>query len=105
MQYGDDVVMPECDALHIVGYLLEMGVSLGELPLTYSEIESWQRQCGVELQPWEVRFVKRLSEAYLSESHAARDPDADAPWIDAPYVVPTARQTANRMKAAIRGLL
>lgn len=96
--------MPECDVLYIVGYLIEMGVTQGEQALHHGEIESWQRQCGIELQPWEVRFVKRLSEAYFSESHAARDPDAEAPWADAPYVVATARQTANRMKAMIRGL-
>ena len=81
--------MPECDALYIAAYLIELGVSQGEHALTWQELESWQRQCGVELEPWEVRFVKRLSEAYLSESHAARDPDAKAPWIDAPYVVAT----------------
>lgn len=96
--------MPECEALHVLGYLIEMGVTQGEYSLTYAEIESWQRQCGVELQPWEVRFVKRLSEAYLGETHTARDPDADAPWIDAPYVVPTARMVSNRMKAVIRGM-
>lgn len=96
--------MPECGALYLVEYLIEMGVTHGELAIPHAEIESWQRQCGIELQPWEVRFVKRLSEAYLSESHAARDPDAETPWADAPYVVPTARQTANRMKAMIRGL-
>lgn len=105
MQYGGkDVEMPECDALHIVGYLIELGVTQGEHSLTYSEIESWQRQIGIDLQPWEVRFVKRLSEAYLGESHKARDPDAGPPWSDAPYVVPTKTQTANRMKMAIRGL-
>jgi len=96
--------MPECDALYIVAYLIEMGVSQGENALTWQEIESWQRQCGVELQPWEARFVKRLSEAYLSESHTARDPDAEAPWSDAPYVVPTPNMVAMRMKAAMRGL-
>lgn len=96
--------MPECDGLHIVDYLIEMGVMQGDHSLPYVEIESWQHQCGIELQPWEVRFVKRLSEAYLSESHAARDPDADAPWADAPYVVLTTRMVASRMKAAIRGM-
>lgn len=96
--------MPECDALYIVSYLIELGVVEGEHALTWQEIESWQGQCGIELQPWEVRFVKRLSEAYLGESQAARDPDAEAPWADAPYVVPTSRQMANRMKMAIRGL-
>lgn len=103
-QYGNDAAMPECAALYLVAYLIEMGVTQSEQALQHCEIESWQRQCGVELEPWEVRFVKRLSEAYLSESHAARDPDADAPWADAPYIIATPLQTANRMKAMIRGL-
>lgn len=73
--------MPECSALYLVEYLIELGVTYGEQAVPYSEIESWQRQSGVELQPWESRVVKQLSEAYLSESHAARDPDAKSPWV------------------------
>lgn len=96
--------MPQCAAVYLVNYLIEMGVTKGDIALPLCEIESWQRQSGIELQPWEVRFVKRLSEAYLSESHTARDPDAEAPWADAPYVVATPRQTANRLKAAMRSL-
>ena len=83
--------MPECGALYLVEYLIELGVTQGEQSLEWCSIESWQHQCGIELQPWEVRFVKRLSEAYLGESHAARDPDAEAPWADAPYLVATTR--------------
>lgn len=91
--------MPECEAFYIVGYLVEMGVTQGEHSLSHCEIESWQRQCGIELQPWEVRFVKRLSEAYLNESHAARDPNAKAPWADAPYlqVVPAPASSGGLM--------
>lgn len=96
--------MPECGAMYLLSYLTELGVTQGEHSLTHLEIESWQRQSGIELQPWEVRVVKRLSDIYLGESHVARDPDAEAPWADAPYVVAIARQTANRMKAAIRSL-
>lgn len=97
--------MPECVAIHLVEYLIEMGVTQGEQSLTHCEIESWQRQCGIELQPWEVRFVKRLSEAYLGESHAARDPDAPAPWADAPYlrVVPAPASSGGLM-AYIKGM-
>lgn len=96
--------MPDCEALYLLSYLIELGVAEGENAITWQEIESWQRQTGLELQPWEIRFVKRLSEAYLSESHASRDPDAEAPWIDAPYVVSTPNVVAMRMKAAMHGL-
>ena len=98
-KYGDNATMPECGAPHLVEYLIDMGVTQGEQAINHGEIESWQRQCGIELEPWEVRFVKRLSEAYLSESHAARDPDAKAPWVDAPYlrVVPAPASSGGLM--------
>lgn len=96
--------MPDCEGLHIVGYLIDLGVTEGETSLPYREIESWQRQTGIELQPWEIRFVKRLSEAYMSESHRARAHDAEAPWADAPYSTQYRLNTANRMKMMIRGI-
>jgi len=88
--------MPECGALYLVEYMIELGVTYGEQAVPYSEIESWQRQSGIELQPWEARIVKQLSEAYLSESHAARDPDAKAPWI-APCAVPAPASSGGLM--------
>jgi hypothetical protein len=81
--------MPECDAAHIVAYLFEIGPTLaggmGEVPVPESEIESWQRNTGIELQSWEARTVKRLSREYLSESQAATEPNRACPWPDAPY--------------------
>lgn len=96
--------MPNCDGLYVVGHLIDLGVTMGEQPVTFGEIESWQRQVGIDLEPWEIRFVKRLSEAYMSESHRARNPDSDAPWADAPYSVQHRNAVANRMKSAIRGI-
>ena len=95
-QYDNSVTMPECAALYLVEYLIEMGMVYGEQSLPLTEIKSWEHHSGIELQPWEVRFVKYLSEAYLNELHAARDPDAEAPWVDAPYV------TAKRGMAAVK---
>jgi len=96
--------MPDCEGLHIVGYLIDVGVTMGEQPVTFGELESWQRQTGVDLEPWEIRFVKRLSEAYMSESHHARSPDAEPPWSDAPYTEQFRAATANRLKMMIRGV-
>lgn len=103
-KYGGDPEMPECEALHIVGYLIDVGVTMGEQPVTFGELESWQRQTGVDLEPWEIRFVKRLSEAYMSESHHARSPDAESPWSDAPYTEQFRSAVANRLKMMIRGV-
>jgi hypothetical protein len=94
--------MPECDAYYILEYLFEIGISIGEHAITFSEIESWQRLSGIELQPFEARFIKKLSEAYLSASREAADKDAESPWQDAPAYMSKAYLMAQRMKAQMR---
>lgn len=76
--------LPPTDAPHLLNYLFDVGPTLasgmGEGPLTHSEIEAWQGNTGVELEPWEATFLRRLSIDYLSESHKAEKVDAPAPW-------------------------
>ena len=71
-------------APYIVNYLFEIGpvlpAGMGSGPITASEIEAWQRLLGLELQPWEVRLLLRLSREYLSESHSATERGRPAPW-------------------------
>jgi len=74
--------MPECRAEYLLGVLFEIGMTLGDQPLTHGEIESYQRNIGIRLNAWEVRTIKRLSETYLSESYKATDKDADSAWSD-----------------------
>jgi hypothetical protein len=57
-----------------------MSGGMGMAPLTFSELESWQRQIGIELKPWEVRLLRRLSGEYCAESSAATKADAPAPF-------------------------
>jgi hypothetical protein len=98
----DVLDMPECDAMHIVSYLFEIGPTLsggmGESPLPDTEIEAWQRNTGIELQSWEARAVKRLSREYLSESQAATELNRACPWPAAPYA---GMYTSIRMQSAI----
>lgn len=96
--------MPECDGKHLLAYLIEMGVTGGDYPLSFAEIESWQHGTGVELEAWEVGIVRKLSEAYMSESSRARKPDAPAPWQDAPYIRPAPNQVAIQVQRAIQKL-
>lgn len=96
--------MPEQHCGYLLAYLIEMGVADGEGPLSYGEIESWQRQSGIELEAWESRTVRGLSDAYVRESHKARKRDAEPPWADAPYVKLSAAQVALRMQRAIMEL-
>lgn len=68
----------------MIGYLYDCGPVLsggmGEGPLTHSEIESWQRNSGVELEPWETSFLRKLSIEYLSQSQKSDATNCPAPW-------------------------
>jgi hypothetical protein len=57
---------------------------------------------GVDLQPFEAKFLKKLSEAYLSAAHEARDKDAESPWEDAPSYMSKAYLMARRMQQSFR---
>jgi len=102
---GVEVTMPDCDAMHLVSYLYEIGPTLpngmGESAITDPVLESWQRNTGISLDSWEARTVVRLSKEYLNESQRATKPEAEAPWADAPYVKPAPNQVALRMQAAM----
>jgi hypothetical protein len=85
---GIVVFMPDMAVPHLVRYLYEIGPTLpggmGAVPLTHSEIMAWQSNTGVELQPWEARFLYRLSREFLSQSHKSEAPECPPPWVDAP---------------------
>lgn len=94
--------MPECDALYLIEYLFELGPTQGDAPLSHAELAAWQSNIGITLQPWEVRFLKKLSLEYLGEYRKAAEPDYPAPWIEAPYARSAANLVAMRMKAAMK---
>ncbi|MXS81579.1 hypothetical protein ABD07_00420 [Nitrosomonas oligotropha] len=99
-----DVEMPECDAQYVINHLFDIGITLGDQATTHGEIDSYQRNTGIELNTWEILTIKRLSETYLSESYKAREPNAATPWIEAPYYMTGAYRNAMRSKASIRKL-
>lgn len=69
---------------YILGYLFEMGPtipgSMGASPLTFSEIEAWQRVVAIDLQPFEAQLIRRLSVEYFGQSHASTRRDCPAPY-------------------------
>ena len=76
--------MPGVDGgAYLVGYLWEMGPTVAagdrQAVLNHEAILAWQALIGVELEPWEVRFLRRLSGEYLTESHRAQQRDCPAP--------------------------
>lgn len=81
---GETVDMPECDAAHILGYLFEMIGADG--PISNQEMLAWQEVTGIHLEPWETRFIRRLSGEYQAEAQRAVDPKRQAPWDGSAHV-------------------
>ena len=69
---------------YLLGYLFEIGptvaAGMGAGPIEWPHINAWCERIGIDLEPWESRFLRRLSLEYLSESHKAEKRDARAPW-------------------------
>lgn len=72
--------MPPVEAGHLLGYLWEVGPTPGGHVLTHAELRAWQEGMGLELAPWELRTLRRLSTDYLGETFNARQQDCPAPW-------------------------
>lgn len=49
--------------------------------VTYQELEAWQRAAGIELEPWESRFIVGLSREYVIESFRAEKREAKEPLL------------------------
>lgn len=64
---------------HLIDYLFEVGPSTAGEVLSFQEIAAWSAATGRTLTPWEAVTLRRLSSAYLSEAHAASDPDRAPP--------------------------
>lgn len=81
---GIPVRMPPNPLPHLVAWFVEIGMSeaagMGASPLSWREINEWQRATGVALSPWEARLIRRLSTEYLAESRKAESENHPAPW-------------------------
>lgn len=104
----DDPDMPDCNDLHLIEYLFEIGPVLsggmGEAPLNHAEIDAWQRNTGINLTAWEARTLRRLSASYLAEMQASAQADRPSPWPEAPYQDLPSAMVALSMKQSMRKL-
>ena len=104
----DDGYSPEmppiAGAWHLIGYLFEVGPTMasgmGAGSITHVELRAWQLNIGIELHPWEVRFLMRLSNDYVAESSKAEKPGCPAPWQPKDYV-PDYSAVAKSMQQSI----
>ena len=76
--------MPPNPAPHIIARLTEIGLTesngMGASPLSWREIEAWQRNTHVRLAPWEARLMRHLSLEYVGESRRAESENCPAPF-------------------------
>jgi len=103
---GGSARLPEVSAAgHLVTRLFQIGpaisTGMGEGPLSFVEIECWQRVSRVRLTGWEGATLRRMSAAYASErSIAGNDPKRAAPWPEG--IVGAQRAVADSLRLAMR---
>jgi hypothetical protein len=68
------------EAHYLVDILFKVGPVRSEGPVYEENLQAWETRRGIELQPWQADLILEMSQAYFSEMHAAREPNALAPW-------------------------
>lgn len=90
---------------YLFGWLLELGFvsrgGSGEVqPLTFTELKSWAELTGrLYIQPWEVKALRNLSNAYVVAYLEGQDPNAPPPWVP-PADERNRENVARRLSAA-----
>lgn len=75
--------MPPNPMPHFILWFTELGIAgsgMGPAPLTWIEIEAWQRSVRIGLSPWEARLMRSLSVAYLDQKGKSELTTDPAPW-------------------------
>jgi hypothetical protein len=52
---------------------------MGLVPLSWQEIESWQRLNNIEFMPWELKVLKAASAAYAHQASISSKADCPPP--------------------------
>jgi hypothetical protein len=110
---GDQKFEPDMPVVfgaeHLLAYLWDVGpvmVSGGEtVAVLHSELQAWQSNTGIELRPWEINFLRRLSSEYLSESFNARKEDCPAPWNEDEMTQEQRNIVAKRVQSVMRSFV
>lgn len=102
---GAKLVLPPNPAPHLIGWLVELGISeaagMGMVPLSWREIRAWQEATGITLSPWEARLLRTLSAEYLAEGRRAESETAPPPW--AWEITPEERDTTEAQLRMVLG--
>jgi hypothetical protein len=86
-----DQWMPPMPPVEFGAYLITILMELGPTvpagmasgPITFDNVDAWCRRTGIDLEPYESRWLVRLSREWLGESQKASKHFAPAPWTPA----------------------
>ena len=100
---GEEPLWPPNPAEYLTNWLIEIGPvyagAAGPVEIPWGELESWQRQTGIELDAWEARTIRRLSAVYVVQSYDARKPNCPQPYVGSAKVVASRRDVvANQFR-------
>lgn len=80
----DEPPEPLPAARYLVDLFYHSGMYLpgaaGPVPMTWLELEAFDRQFCAEMNQWEMQMVMKLSRWYVGGLHEYRSPDAAAPY-------------------------
>lgn len=87
---------------YLLSALFEAGPTstdgMGRGALKWSDLMAWQQATGIELRPWELRIVRRLSGDYLAELVAAEKPSRLCPYAGKAELAATAQALRKSMQ-------
>lgn len=99
-----DLELPDVDpAEYLVALLHEVGPvesnGYGPTTLSWKELDSWIERTALDLTPWEILMIRKMSEAYAAEHSKASKRDALPPYK---RVVLTQPEISNKLGAMLR---
>ena len=71
----------------------------GPITLSWKELDSWVERTALDLTPWEILMIRKMSEAYAAEYSKASKRDALPPYK---RVVLTQPEISNKLGAMLR---
>lgn len=101
---GEQPLLPANPAPYVTDWLFEIGPGM-DGPIGWQEMTAWERLTGIELNPWEARTIRWLSQEYLSERQQARKADSPAPYSGLSDDLEDRREiVVGKIKSAFAGL-
>lgn len=83
LERGVAIVIPELTLTYLFEYLMRIGPciysSMGQEPLNWTDLESWQNQHGITLSPFELSIIRKASVIYVEQIQLSKKPDCVPP--------------------------